>query len=345
MKTVQLITPGQPLEIRNAEIPLLQSNDVLVAVKAAGICHSDAHYRAGGLSEEKLPVTLGHEISGIIEHIGSDVKELKIGDRVCVHYLITCGKCEYCLSENEQFCTSVKMAGNTVNGGYAEYISVPERSVFILPREIPFEQGAIMMCSSATSFHALHKARFKEGETVAVFGIGGLGMAAIQIAKSQGASKVFAVDINKEKLTQAEKYGSIKIDASESDPVDEIMRLTNGKGVNVALELIGLPKTMLQAVRSLAIFGRAAIVGLSRKPLQIETHNDLINKETEIIGVSDHLASEIPQLINMVQKGDLILDSAISKRIPLDADEINSVLDRLDNFGGEEIRAVIMPSL
>ena len=343
MKAVQLVSPELPLEIRNIEIPLLQSNDVLVAVKAAGICHSDAHYRAGGLSQEKLPITLGHEISGIIENIGSDVNELKIGDRVCVHYLITCGNCEYCLSENEQFCTYVKMAGNNVNGGYAEYISVPERSVFILPQEIPFEQGAIMMCSSATSFHALNKARFREGETVAVFGIGGLGMAAIQIAKTQGASEVYAVDINREKLDQAEKYGSIKIDASEVDPVEEIMRLTNGRGVNVALELIGLPKTMLQAVRSLAIFGRAAIVGLSDKPLEIETHGDLINKEIEIIGVSDHLASELPHLINMVQKGDLNLDSAISKRIPLDAEEINSVLDRLDNFGGEEIRTVIIP--
>ncbi len=345
MKAVQLIIPGQPLELRDVEISPLQTTDVLITVKAAGICHSDAHYRAGGLSEEKLPVTLGHEISGIIEEVGTEVENFKVGDRVCVHYLISCGKCEYCISENEQFCTTVKMAGKNVNGGYAEYISVPERSVFRLPEQIPFEQGAIMMCSSATSFHALHKARFKEGETVAVYGIGGLGMAAIQIAKSQGASAVYAVDINKEKLTQAEQYGSIRIDASEVDPVDEILRLTNGKGVNVALELIGLPKTMLQAVRSLAIFGRAAIVGLSDKPLEIETHSDLINKEIEIIGVSDHLASELPQLINLVRKGDLNLDAAISKRIPLDADEINSVLDRLDNFGGEEIRTVIMPSL
>ena len=343
MKAVQLITPGQPLELRNVEFSPLQTTDVLIAVKAAGICHSDAHYRAGGLSEEKLPVTLGHEISGIIEEAGTGVENFKVGDRVCVHYLISCGKCEYCLSENEQFCTTLKMTGNNVNGGYAEYISVPERNVFILPEEIPFEQGAIMMCSSATSFHALRKARFKEGETVAVFGIGGLGMAAIQIAKSQGASAVYAVDINKEKLAQAELYGSITIDASEVDPVDEIMQLTNGKGVNVTLELIGLPKTMEQAVRSLAIFGRAAIVGLSDKPLEIESHRDLINKETEIIGVSDHLASELPQLINLVLKGDLKLDSAISRRIPLDAGGINSVLDRLARFGSEEIRTVIMP--
>lgn len=343
MKAVQLITSGQALELRDVEISPLQTTDVLIAVKAAGICHSDAHYRAGGLSEEKLPVTLGHEISDIIEEAGTGVENFKVGDRVGVHYLISCGKCEYCITENEQFCTTLKMTGNNANGGYAEYISVPERSVFILPEKIPFEQGAIMMCSSATSFHALHKARFKEGETVAVFGIGGLGMAAIQIAKSQGASAVYAVDINKEKLAQAELYGSITIDASEVDPVDEIMQLTKGKGVNVALELIGLPKTMLQAVRSLSIFGRAAIVGLSDKPLEIETYSDLIKKETEIIGVSDHLASELPQLINLVQKGDLNLDSAISKRIPLDAGEINSVLDSLDNFDGEEIRTVIIP--
>ncbi len=164
MKAVQLITPGKPLELRDVEIPPLQSNDVLIAVKAAGICHSDAHYRAGALSGEKLPVTLGHEISGVIEKVGTDSANFKVGDSVCVHYLISCGQCEYCLLENEQFCTSVKMIGNNVNGGYAEYIVIPARSVFILPEEIPFEQGAIMMCSSATSFHALHKARFKEGD-------------------------------------------------------------------------------------------------------------------------------------------------------------------------------------
>ena len=345
MKAVQLITPGRPLELRDVEIPSLQSDDVLIAVKAAGICHSDAHYRAGALSDEKLPVTLGHEISGVIEEVGTEVTNFNVGDRVCVHYLISCGECEYCLMEKAQFCTSVKMIGNSLNGGYAEYIAVPEKSVFILPEEIPFEPGAIMMCSSATSFHALCKARLKEGETVAVFGIGGLGMAAIQIAKSQGASEVYAVDINKEKLAQAEHFGSIKVDASEVDPVNEILRLTNGKGVNVALELIGLPQTMGQAVRSLAVFGRAAIVGLSNNPMEIETHTDLINKETEIIGISDHLASELPQLIKLVQDGKLNLDSAVSKRIPLDADEINSVLDRLENFGGEAVRTVIIPSL
>lgn len=343
MKAVQLITPGQPLEIRDVEIPQLQSNDVLIAVKAAGVCHSDAHYRAGGLSESKLPLTLGHEISGIIEKVGSEVENFRVGDRACVHYLISCGKCKYCLMEKEQFCTSVKMIGNSADGGYAEYIRVPARSVFVLPEDIPFEQGAIMMCSGSTSFHALNKARLKKGETVAVFGIGGLGMAAIQLAKSLGASEVYAVDINDEKLIKAEKFGAIKVDSSEVDPVDEIMRLTNNDGVDVALELIGLPKTMEQAVRSLGIFGRAAIVGISSKPIEVETKSNLINKETEIIGVSDHLATELPQLIKIVQEGKLNLDAAVSKRIPLDADDINSELDRLDNFSGEDVRTVIIP--
>lgn len=343
MKAVQLITPGLPLEIRDVGILQLHSNDVLIAVKAAGVCHSDAHYRAGGLSKSKLPVTLGHEISGIVENVGSEVENFKVGDRACVHYLISCGKCKYCLMEKEQFCISVKMIGNNVDGGYAEYITVPERSVFILPEEISFEQGAIMMCSSTTSFHALNKARFKKGETVAVFGIGGLGMAAVQLAKSLGAAEVYAVDINDEKLVKAEQFGAIKVDASKVDPVDEILRLTNNNGVDVALELIGLPKTMEQAVGALANFGRAAIVGISNEPMKIETKSNLINKETEIIGVSDHLAAELPQLIKFVQEGKLNLDAAVSKRIPLDAAEINSALDRLDNFEGEFIRTVITP--
>lgn len=342
MKAVRLIEPGRPLEMREIDVPEIGANDVLVRVKAAGICHSDAHYRAGRSPAYPLPLTLGHEVAGIIEQAGSEVTCLTAGDRVCLHYLLACGNCSYCNRGNEQFCTSGAMLGKHRDGGYAEYCRVPARNAFLLPAEIPFEHGAVMMCSSATSLHALHKARLKPGESLAVFGVGGLGISAVQLGCAFGAMKVYAVDIKTSKLEMAQRFGAAPIDATKTDPVTEIKRLTGDRGVDVALELIGLPLTMEQAVRSLAIFGRAVIVGITDQTFEIAPYDDLLNKEAEVIGVSDHLAQELPCLIEWVQQGKLDLSEAITHTVPLDADAINKALDRLEQ-STEEIRVVIMP--
>ncbi len=342
MKAVRLIKPGQPVEMRELRIPHTGHKDVLVRVKAAGICHSDVHYRAGVSPVHPLPLTLGHEVAGVIQQVGSGVTGCSVGDRVCLHYMVTCGDCIYCNRGSEQFCTSGKMLGKYRDGGYAEYISVPARSVFRLPDEIPFEQGAIMMCSSATSFHALRKGRLEPGETVAVFGVGGLGMSAVQLARAFGALDVYAVDISATKLKMAEKFGAIPIDCSETDPVAEIKRLTDGRGVDVTLELVGLPLTVRQSVASLAVFGRAVMVGLSDKAVEIAPYHDLMLKEGELIGVSDHLASELPALIELARRGTLDLSDLVTDILPLDADAINEALDRLEQFGAD-VRIVIAP--
>lgn len=342
MKAVRLVQPGQPVELQEVPVPLVGSRDVLVAVKAAGICHSDAHYRAGRSPVFPLPLTLGHEVAGVIEAVGPEVDHLKPGDRVCLHYMVTCGHCEYCQSGNEQFCTTGKMIGKYRDGGYAEYISVPARSAFVLPPEIPFEQGAILMCSSSTSLHALRKARLKPGETVAVFGVGGLGVSAVQLAQAYGALQVFAVDIQPAKLELARQSGARPINAAQVDPADEIRRLTGGRGVDVAVELIGLPLTMKQAFKSLAIQGRLAIAGITTQPFNFNPYQELINREAEIIGVSDHLAQEIPQLLEWARQGTLDLSHVVTRTVPLDAGAINRVLDGLETFG-EDVRVVIVP--
>jgi propanol-preferring alcohol dehydrogenase len=234
------------------------------------------------------------------------------------------------------------MVGKHRDGGYAEFIVVPEGSLFHLPDEIPFEQAAILMCSSATSLHALNKARLRAGETVAVFGAGGLGTSAIQLALHFGAAKVFAVDINPEKILHAARFGAIPINAIERDPVEQLREMTNGRGVDVALELVGLAITMRQAVESLATLGRAALVGLSQDVFEVSPYAELLNKEAEIIGVSDHLASEIPQLLELARTGKLDLSGDIIRKIPLDAAAVNAALDSLENFHGA-VRVVIAP--
>ncbi|HTA31713.1 MAG TPA: zinc-binding dehydrogenase, partial [Candidatus Cybelea sp.] len=228
------------------------------------------------------------------------------------------------------------------DGGYAEFTRVPARSLFVLPEEIPFVQGAVMMCSSATSLHALRKARLQKGESVAIFGFGGLGYSAAQLAKALGAGDIFAVDTNRGKLGLADGLGAMPIDPSLGDPVTQIRAATRGRGADVALELIGKPETMDAAVRCLARFGRAALVGLTRQSFAVAPYENVINKEAEIIGVSDHLASEIPLLLELARAGELQIPDAVIRVIGLDSKLINETLDGLES-ASDYIRTVIKP--
>ncbi len=308
-------------------------------IAAAGICRSDVHYRAGNPSAGPLPLTLGHEVAGVVSAVGDGVPDGRVGERVCLHYQVSCGDCEYCVRGSEQFCSTGAMLGKSTHGGYAESVAVPARNAFRLPDEISFEHGAVMMCSSATSYHALRKGRLRPGETVAVFGVGGLGMSAVQLARAFGAGTVYAIDINPVKLELAASFGAVPIDASTGDPV---AALRQSGGVDVALELIGLRVTMRQAIESLRPFGRAVVVGLGGDPVEFRPYREMIAREAEIIGSADHLAQELPELVDMARRGALDLSSVVTDRIPLEADAVNEAMDRLEGFG-DAVRAVIVP--
>ena len=340
MKAVRLARIGTPLEDAEISVPEIGPSDVLIRVAAAGICHSDAHYRAGISQFDRLPLTLGHEVAGTVAKIGNAVTNVAPGDRVCVHYLVHCGECEFCTRGLEQFCRSGQMIGRHRDGGYAEFINVPARNAFALPGEISFEVGAIMMCSSATALHALNKARLKQGESVAIFGFGGLGFSALQLARALDCGEIFIVEINSAKLAAARKLGAVAIDANAGGPVEQIREATDGKGVDVSLELIGTAQTMRQSVLCLAPLGRAALVGLTTESMSIFPYPELINKETEIIGVSDHLATELPALIEFARSGKLRFPAEAFRIVDLSAEQINAALDALQH-SIDHVRTVI----
>ena len=198
------------------------------------------------------------------------------------------------------------------------------------------------MCASATSFHALRKSRLRAGETAAVIGVGGLGISAVQLARAFGAIEVFAVDIREESLGLAAAYGAVPVNAREGDPVAEIRRLTGGRGVDVAIEMLGSPRTIQQAVRCLAPMGRAVLVGISDEPVSIDSYREVLGNEAEIIGCSDHLLSELPSVIEMARRGVLDTSRVVTRSIPLDAGAINGALDELEK-AGQGIRTVIVP--
>ena len=326
-------------------MPPFGPGDVLVRIRAAGICHSDVHYRAGRSRVEPLPLTLGHEVAGEIAAVGQHVRGLSVGDPVCLHYLVTCGQCGDCLAGREQFCAIGKMLGHFTDGGWAEYIAVPARNAVPLPPRVPFAQGAVMMCSSATSLHALRKGRLTAGETVLVVGAGGLGMSAVQLARALGAADVIAVDRDPAKLALAERFGARTIQATELTPdavVAQVRAMTNGRGVDVALELVGKPDTMRTALQSLAPLGRAVVVGLSNIDLPVDTYRDLIGREAELIGSNDHLLSELYELVGMADAGVLDLTDVVTHTVPLQARDINGVLDALDR-NQAPVRTVVIP--
>jgi D-arabinose 1-dehydrogenase-like Zn-dependent alcohol dehydrogenase len=340
MKSVRLVRVGTPLENAEVEIPEIGPSDVLIRVAAAGICHSDAHYRGGISKIDNLPVTLGHEIAGRVEKVGANVVNAAPGDRVGVHYLVHCGCCDFCTRGLEQFCRIGQMIGKHRDGGYAEFIKIPAKNVFPLPDEIPFEVGAIIMCSSATALHALNKARLKTGESITIFGFGGLGFSTLQLARALDCGDAYVVEINPAKLASAASMGAVAIDARAADPVDQIKEATAGTGVDVALELIGSAKTMRQAILCLRPLGRAALVGLTAESMWIHPYIELISKEVEIIGVSDHLATELPALIEFARGGKLRFPPETLRLVDLDAAQIDAALDSLED-SIDHVRTVI----
>lgn len=352
MKAVQITQIGSPLEAVTLPDPDPEAGEVLVRIMASGICHSDVHYRDGISPVAKLPIIPGHEIAGIVvdkggRSSGRDERSqtasgITVGARVCLHYLVTCGSCGMCLTGREQWCPSAEMIGKDRDGGYAEYISVPVRNALRIPDEVGDDHAAVMMCSSATSLHAIRKARMEEGDTVAVFGCGGLGASAIQIARILGASEIFGVDLNPDKLQLASKLGAVPIDATKSDPSEIIMAITKGYGVDVSLELIGRPETVQQSIRSAAIGGRVAAVGITNEAVGINPYQELIGREVEVIGVSDHQGDDLEDLLRWAADDQLDLTDVVTNTVELDPGEINPVLDSLKRGKGPA-RTVILP--
>jgi propanol-preferring alcohol dehydrogenase len=339
-RALRLVGRTEPLVEEELPVPELGVGEALVGVQAAGICRSDVHYVQGSPRLPPLPRTLGHEVAGVIEALGpGGTPGLAPGRRVGIHYQTSCGTCRHCLAGTDQFCVSGQMIGNTRDGGYAEKIVVPARNLVAVPDEVPIEHAAVMMCSSVTSYHALAKARLREGESVAVFGLGGLGQSAVQLALARGAGAVYAVDVNPAKVALAAHYGAIPISGGPG-AVGAILDATGG--VDVSLELVGLAETMRGAIEVLGPQGRAAAVGLAEEPIQLDAYEDLVLREAEIIGVSDHLAGELAPLLDIAAAGDLDLSRIVSNQVPLEAAPVNQALADLAAFG-DEVRTVIVP--
>lgn len=252
MRAFKFYAPKQPLRLEKVPVSKPKTNEVLIRIRASGVCGTDVNYVNGKTLPYNMPIILGHEISGIIEEVGEDVKDLEVGDRIVVHYIISCGRCKQCMQGHDNRCRRRVSIGAHIDGGFAEYITVPARNAFKLPSNLTFEEGAIMGCAVSTPFHALFTGGFKAGDSVAVFGLGGIGMHAAMWARVLGAGLVIGVDISDFKLKLARELGAdVTVNPKTEDPIKAIQDVTDGWGVDIAIECAGVPDTVRYALNSI----------------------------------------------------------------------------------------------
>jgi propanol-preferring alcohol dehydrogenase len=339
MDAIRLVEPHHPLQLIDLPDPAPAAGEIAVDVQRAGICHTDAHYRAG-TATMSLPVTLGHEVAGIVSAIGDGVTGLHEGQRVALHYLTSCGECPRCKRHGEQFCPTGQMLGKDRDGGYAQRIVVPAINAIPIPDEVKSDVAAIMMCSTATAYHALRLGNIRKGDSVAVLGFGGLGVSAVQLARALGASAVFAVDVVPEKLELAAQFGATPLDSRETPVHKAILGATDGQGVDLVLDFTGNATVAHGGLRSLSPGGRLMIVAINLRKFEFNPFTDLLVRERHIIGCSDHTRSELVELLELARTGQIDMSRAITRTVPLEAGAVNGVLDDLEKGSGH-LRTVI----
>ena len=358
MKAAVLYEANQPLVIEEIATKKPAAHEVLIRTAIAGLCHSDLHF-IEGLYPHPMPVVLGHESAGIVEQVGSEVSYVKAGDHVVTCLSVFCGTCDNCTTGRPNLClnTDVKMPPGQARrlewekpeqlhtfanlSSFAEQMLVHENALVKIRPDMPLDRAALIGCAVVTGFGAAtNTAKIRPGETVAVIGCGGVGMAAINGAYVAGAGRVIAVDTNPTKLQLATKLGATDIvNPNDGDPVERIVEMTQG-GVHHAIECLGLKLTAEQSFGMLAIGGTATLVGMVPFGEKIELHGYDFLRERKIQGCSmgsNRFRVDMPRLIELYMQGRLHLDDWISAHIKLE--EINEGFQAMKD--GKVIRSVI----
>ena len=334
MRVAQFDAFGQPLYIADREMPVARPHGVVIKVEATGLCRSDWHGWQGHDSDiTELPHVPGHEFAGVIHEVGSDVKNWKVGDRVTVPFVCGCGECVDCRNGNAQVCLYQWQPGFNGPGSFAEFVRIPQAdfNVVALPDSMTFETAAALGCRFATSYRAvIQVGKVEAGETVAVFGCGGVGLAAIMIAKSRGAT-VIGIDTSNPARDRARLAGAdYVLDSDHDDVVKDIKKLVPA-GADLTVDALGSVQTSRLAVESLRRLGRHVQVGLL-PPAQIGDSATIpmhvvIGRELTILGSHGMAAASYPEMFADITSGRLRPDTLVERMISLD--EVPDALDQL----------------
>ena len=339
-----LLKEYRKLELTDLPEPAIGPDDVLVRVKACGICGSDVHGYDGSTGRRIPPVVMGHEASGVVAATGKQVTRFRVGDRVTFDSTVYCGRCYFCRRGEVNLCDDRQVLGVSVseyrrNGAFAEFLAVPERIVYALPDTITFEQAAMIEAVSV-AVHAAALTPVKLGDSAVVVGAGMIGLLVIQTLRLAGCSRIIAVDVNESRLKLAAEYGADHcLNAAESDVPGEVRTYTSGRGADVGMEVVGTSETVRSAAKSIRKGGTLTLVGnLSPNvefPLQW-----VVTRQIRIMG-SCASAGEYPACIDLVARGVIRVDSLISATAPLEDGQV--WFDRLYSREPNLMKVILQP--
>jgi S-(hydroxymethyl)glutathione dehydrogenase/alcohol dehydrogenase len=359
MKAAVFHGPNQALSIEDVEIDKPREREVLVRTVASGVCHSDLHF-VDGFYPYPAPAVLGHEAAGVVEEVGRNVTYVKPGDHVIACLSVFCGYCEDCMSGHPNRCSNqqatqrpkgdaprLSQKGKIVRqfanlSTYAQNMLVHENALVKITKEIPLDRAALIGCGVTTGVGAvLNTARIEPGSTVAVFGCGGVGLAAIQGARIAGARQIIAIDQFENKLAMAKHLGATHtVDASHSDAVEAIRDLTNG-GADYSFEAVGVKKLAEQCFECIKAGGTATIIGMIPVGQKVEIDGAKLLTERKMQGSnmgSNRFRIDMPHYIDFYLQGRLNLDDMISRRGKLE--DVNDAFAAMKK--GEVARTVLM---
>ncbi|MGP4110779.1 alcohol dehydrogenase catalytic domain-containing protein [Streptomyces sp. 4N509B] len=329
MRAAVLPAPRKPLRIETRPVPRPGPGELLVRVRAAGVCHTDLHLIEGVPADPPLPLVLGHEIAG--EVVGT-------GERVLVYYYDGCGGCRWCRTGLENLCRTQRAKwGFDADGGFAEYVAVPARCAVPLPASLGFAEAAVLGCSGTTAVHVVRAvADLRAGERVTVVGVGGVGLACVQVAVAAG-SEVTVVDPRKDSREAALRLGAVAaVDPGEVDPTDAVLAATGGHGCDAVVDTVGNAASPGQAVAMLRPRGRVVLVGYTEAPASVDVAA-LVTREARVLGSVGATLAEAHEAVEMAAAGTL--RAVIASEFPLA--QVNEALAALR--AGVTGRLVLLP--
>jgi propanol-preferring alcohol dehydrogenase len=336
MKAARITSPQQPLEIMDIETPKPKDVEVVVKVKATGVCHSDLHLWEGGYDTGdgfmkvtdrgvKFPVTPGHEIVGTVSEIGSAVQGISVGDKVLVYPWIGCGICSACRVGNDNICDAPRSLGVFQNGGYAEYVLVPHFKFLAKIDGIDMDAATSLACSGLTAYTAIKKSNANSQHSMVIFGAGGLGLMGVQIARAITNANIICVDIDDAKLALAKELGADNtVNSKDPDAAQKIISLCNGKGADCVIDFVNAPPTVKMGLAVLRKRGNMILVGLFGGSIDLSLVTIPL-KAITIQGAYTGNYNDMLELIGLAKRG--VINPTISKRYSLS--DANTALEDL----------------
>jgi L-iditol 2-dehydrogenase len=339
-----LLSEYKKLAVVDMPVPVIADDEVLVRVRACGVCGSDIHGYDGSTGRRIPPLVMGHEAAGVIEQVGGKVDGFAAGDRVTFDSMVSCGTCDFCRHGQINLCDNRMVLGVSCgdyrrHGAFAEYVSVPARILYKLPDNLSFERAALTEAVSI-AVHAVHLKPPAAGDATVVVGAGMIGVLTIQVLKAKGARTIVAVDVDAQKLELARRMGATHtVNAANADVPATVADITSGRGADVAYEVVGHGNTVANAIRSVRKGGTVVIIGNLSPTVELPLQS-VVTREISVLG-SCGSNGEIPECIDLLARGIIDVDPIISLTAPLDAGP--ALFARLYDGDKDLMKVIIQP--